>query len=108
MPIYDYKCKKCTSRFEMKKGYNEPHEAICPQCQGEAQLVFHPAPIIFKGSGFYVTDHKANNSAIADNGNGKGKAADIEKTKPSESGKKDESKSSETVATPTSSEKSGK
>jgi predicted nucleic acid-binding Zn ribbon protein len=31
---------------------------VCPRCEGKARRVFHAAPIIFKGSGFYVTDHR--------------------------------------------------
>ncbi|MBU2608674.1 MAG: FmdB family transcriptional regulator, partial [Chloroflexi bacterium] len=31
---------------------------ICPKCQGKARRVIHSVPIIFKGSGFYVTDHR--------------------------------------------------
>ena len=81
MPIYEYKCKKCASRFEQKKGFNEPSDATCPHCHSEADRVFLPAPIIFKGSGFYVTDHKTANSTLEDNG--KTKSAESEKTTPS-------------------------
>ena len=66
MPIYEYKCKKCFSSFELKKGFNEPSDATCPHCQSEADRVFYPAPIIFKGSGFYVTDHRTPNSTLED------------------------------------------
>jgi len=76
MPIYEYKCKKCYSSFELKKGFNEPSGATCPHCQGEADRVFYPAPIIFKGSGFYVTDHKTSNSTLEDAGT---KKADTDK-----------------------------
>jgi len=58
MPIYEYECNQCSHRFEVKQGFNDKPEAQCPQCQEAARRVFHPAPIIFKGSGFYVTDHR--------------------------------------------------
>ena len=63
MPIYQYTCSKCNSHFELKQGFHDEPEAMCPKCQHKARRLFVPAPIIFKGSGFYVTDHKKNNGA---------------------------------------------
>ncbi len=58
MPIYDYECKKCGRKFELRRSFGEDDEACCPDCRGEAVRVFTPVPVIFKGSGFYVTDHR--------------------------------------------------
>ena len=58
MPIYDYECCHCSFRFEMKQGFDEEPQAMCPQCQGRARRVFHSTPVIFKGGGFYVTDSR--------------------------------------------------
>ena len=58
MPIYEYECIHCGHRFELKQGFHDKPQAECPQCKKKAKRVFHPAPIIFKGSGFYVTDHR--------------------------------------------------
>lgn len=58
MPIYEYKCGACLHKYEMRKGFSEDSIAACPICQGEGQRLFSPVPIIFKGSGFYVTDYK--------------------------------------------------
>jgi putative FmdB family regulatory protein len=63
MPIYEYECGSCHHRFELKQGFHDKPQAECPQCNKKARRVFHPAPIIFKGSGFYVTDHKTSNPA---------------------------------------------
>ena len=63
MPTYDYECKKCHHRFELKKGFNEVSSAKCPECKGKAERIITSVPVIFKGSGFYVTDHKKNNPA---------------------------------------------
>ncbi|MFH1646521.1 MAG: FmdB family zinc ribbon protein [Chloroflexota bacterium] len=60
MPIYEYECNKCLHRFEVKQGFNDMPVAQCPQCNETARRVFLPAPIIFKGSGFYITDHRKN------------------------------------------------
>jgi putative FmdB family regulatory protein len=58
MPIYEYECGECSHRFEVKQGFNDKPQAKCPRCKEIARRVFHPTPIIFKGSGFYVTDHR--------------------------------------------------
>jgi len=60
MPIYEYECEKCSLRFELKKHFGEDGRASCPLCQGEARRIFSPVPIIFKGSGFYMTDSRRN------------------------------------------------
>jgi putative FmdB family regulatory protein len=60
MPTYEYECGNCRYRFDLRQGFDEEPEAMCPQCQERARRVFHPAPIIYKGSGFYVTDSRKN------------------------------------------------
>jgi putative FmdB family regulatory protein len=57
MPIYEYKCKACDLEFEVKRGFSESSGASCPNCQCQAQRIFSPVPIVFKGPGFYVTDN---------------------------------------------------
>ena len=57
MPVYEYKCSKCDESFEIKQSFNDKPITVCHRCGSEARRVFRPAPIIFKGSGFYVTDH---------------------------------------------------
>jgi len=78
MPIYEYECGRCGHRFEVKQGFKDKPQARCPQCQETARRVFHPTPIIFKGSGFYVTDHRPsekNPSSKSAEGSGAGKAS---------------------------------
>ena len=58
MPIYEYECSICHHRFERKQGFDEEPVAICPKCQGKSHRVIHSVPIIFKGSGFHITDHR--------------------------------------------------
>jgi putative FmdB family regulatory protein len=65
MPIYDYKCERCDACFEVKQSYDDKPVVTCHVCGGEARRQFSPVPIVFKGSGFYVTDHRANNSNIS-------------------------------------------
>ncbi len=58
MPIYEYECGTCHFRFERKQSFDEEPVAMCPECQGKARRVIHSTPVIFKGSGFYITDSR--------------------------------------------------
>ena len=60
MPTYEYECPVCSFRFELRRSFSENSPVSCPQCGCDAQLIFSPVPIIFKGSGFYSTDHRGN------------------------------------------------
>jgi len=60
LPTYDYQCTSCPCRFELRRSFSEDGPVSCPECGAEAQHVFTPVPIIFKGSGFYTTDYRGN------------------------------------------------
>jgi len=71
MPIYEYECVKCSLRFELKRQFSEDGSGFCPQCGSEARRLFSPVPIVFKGSGFYVTDNrKDHNESLSDKSDG--------------------------------------
>jgi putative FmdB family regulatory protein len=60
LPVYQYKCEKCDNEFELRKSFSDDSNHVqCPKCGEHAERVFVPSAIIFKGSGFYVTDYKA-------------------------------------------------
>lgn len=63
MPIYDYECGLCHFSFERRQRFDEEPVALCPKCQGKARRVLHSVPVIFKGSGFYVTDNRKGGTA---------------------------------------------
>lgn len=63
MPIYDYKCDACNHRFEAIQRFNDKPIDVCPKCQGKTRRVIHSTPIVFKGSGFYVTDSRGGSSS---------------------------------------------
>jgi putative FmdB family regulatory protein len=65
MPIYDYACDQCRHRFEARQSFADEPLTICPECQGHIRRVIHPSGIIFKGSGWYVTDSRDKKSAAA-------------------------------------------
>lgn len=81
MPVYEYECESCSCQFELKQSFTDESVAICPKCKKRARRVFVPVPVIFKGTGFYVTDHKSENSTL-------GKKPDIEKPVPAASKEK--------------------
>ena len=62
MPVYEYECGHCRNHFDLRQGFHEDAEAVCPQCQGQAKRVFYPTAVVFKGSGFYITDSRKNKS----------------------------------------------
>ncbi len=63
MPLYDYKCTQCEHHYETREGFDSPNRQPCPQCGGEAKRLLHPPPIVFKGSGFYITDSRKGSQA---------------------------------------------
>jgi len=59
MPTYEYECKKCGHRFEVFQAMSDEPVKKCPECGSAVRrLVSGGAGIIFKGSGFYVTETK--------------------------------------------------
>ncbi len=58
MPIYEYECGICSFRFERKQSFDAEPVAKCPECKEKARRVIHSIPVIFKGSGFYITDNR--------------------------------------------------
>lgn len=77
MPTYLYECENCGRFEEFQKITDDPLQD-CPECGGEVKKIIGSPGIIFKGSGFYSTDNKSNNSAVS-NGNSKDKGSN-EKT----------------------------
>ncbi len=62
MPVYEYECEHCGARFERIQSVKDEPIRQCPECSGAVHKVFHPAGIIFKGSGWYITDSRKSNS----------------------------------------------
>ena len=62
MPLYEYQCQDCGMRFERMQHMNDEPVKVCPECGGEVHRLIQPVGVIFKGSGFYVTDNRAKSS----------------------------------------------
>jgi putative FmdB family regulatory protein len=58
MPVYIYRCENCGVQFDKQQSFSEQPLTRCPEC-GKKTLrkVYQPVGIVFKGSGFYATDH---------------------------------------------------
>ena len=58
MPIYTYQCDNCGVQFEKQQKFSDVPLSRCPECGKKAlKKVYLPVGIVFKGSGFYATDH---------------------------------------------------
>jgi putative FmdB family regulatory protein len=104
MPTYDYSCTACEGNFEIFHGMAESGPAVCPGCGAEdslQKLLSAGSGLIFKGSGFYITDYKKNGSAQPSTeekaSEKKSEASETKETKPSDS-KPKESKGSKPAA----------
>ena len=85
MPVYTYRCESCGVQFERHQSFQDAPLKTCPECRKKSlKKVITPTRVIFKGSGFYATDHR---SASGDSSRD---------TKPEKTEKKEESKPSET------------
>ncbi len=63
MPTYEYECETCGIRFERFQRITEEALKQCPECDGPVHRVLFPVGIVFKGSGWYCTDHRSGSSS---------------------------------------------
>lgn len=64
MPIYTYRCENCGVQFDRRQHFEDKPLVKCPECSKESlRKVFLPVGIVFKGSGFYATDHRSPSGA---------------------------------------------
>jgi putative FmdB family regulatory protein len=80
MPTYEYQCTKCDHSFEIVQKITEDSITICDKCGGRLRKLLFPVGIVFKGSGFYVTDNRRPQPISSSDGNGSnGKKDSVEK-----------------------------
>ena len=85
MPVYTYRCDSCGVQFERHQSFQDAPLKTCPECRKKSlKKIITPTRIIFKGSGFYATDHRSASGSTSHN------------SKPEKTEKKEESKVSET------------
>ncbi len=101
MPTYDYQCENCKNTFEFFQSMKDEPMTLCPECGHNTlkKLVSLPAGLIFKGTGFYLTDYAKKNSSPSGNVSGSTTSgtSDVssvkENTQTKDKAKKKESKS---------------
>ena len=60
MPVYAYRCESCGVHFERQQSFSEAPLKRCPECnKNTLRKVIGPVGVVFKGSGFYATDHRS-------------------------------------------------
>jgi putative FmdB family regulatory protein len=58
MPVYTYQCENCGVQFDKQRSFSDQPLVRCPECGKRAlRKIYQPVGIVFKGSGFYATDH---------------------------------------------------
>ncbi len=59
MPIYSYRCESCGVQFDHRQRFSDEPLKVCPECEEPAlRKLIQPVGVVFKGSGFYVTDNR--------------------------------------------------
>lgn len=60
MPVYTYRCSNCGVQFDQQQKFSDAPLTRCPECDKKTlHKVYQPVGIVFKGSGFYATDHRS-------------------------------------------------
>jgi putative FmdB family regulatory protein len=60
MPVYAYRCQSCGIQFERQQKFEDKPLTRCPECRkGTVRRILQPPAIVFKGSGWYATDHRS-------------------------------------------------
>ena len=90
MPLYEYQCQACGVRFERRQHMNDDSVKVCPECGGGVHRLIQPVGVIFKGSGFYVTDNRGKSSTSRPGGVKKPKEDSKESESTSDSSEKSE------------------
>jgi putative FmdB family regulatory protein len=64
MPVYTYRCDSCGVQFERQQSFADAPLKICPECRKKSlKKVISPIRVVFKGSGFYSTDHRPSSAS---------------------------------------------
>jgi putative FmdB family regulatory protein len=75
MPLYEYQCDACGSRFEVIQKYSDAPVAACTSCGGAVKKLMSSPAIQFKGSGWYITDYARKGSTGAGSPSSSGESA---------------------------------
>jgi putative FmdB family regulatory protein len=98
MPTYSYRCTACGHQFDQFQRFSDDPLTECPSCKGLVKRVLHPVGVVFKGSGWYITDSRKPTSG-ENGGSDKAEKSDAKAGK--ESTAPDSSKKSGNADAPT-------
>ncbi len=69
MPVYTYRCQGCGAKFTQKESFLDKPLKRCPECHiGIVRRVLQLPAIVFKGSGWYSTDHRSPSGGTSPSG----------------------------------------
>ncbi len=86
MPVYTYRCESCGVQFERHQSFTDEPLKTCPECRKKSlKKVITPTRIIFKGSGFYATDHRSPSGSSKPSSGARAADSKSEKTESSPS-----------------------
>ena len=81
MPTYTYKCDSCGVVFEKYQKFSDKALTRCPECsKGKVRRLLQPPAIVFKGAGWYATDHRSPSGQSAKKSDGDSGKAETEKS----------------------------
>jgi putative FmdB family regulatory protein len=66
MPTYTYECDSCGHGFEAVQRFADEPLTECPQCSASIRRVIQPVGVVFKGSGWYITDSRPKSTGEGD------------------------------------------
>jgi len=96
MPVYAYRCESCGVHFERQQSFSEAPLKRCPECnKNTLRKVIGPVGVVFKGSGFYATDHRSPSGMKSSSSKDESSSSEKSESKASTESAKSESKSSE-------------
>lgn len=94
MPIYEYKCKKCSKHHEIMQKITDEPLSVCPACGGAMKKLISNTSFVLKGTGWYATDY------ASDKKKGTQKKAETAKNTGTKTEAKGESKPEKKTGTP--------
>lgn len=73
MPTYQYACTDCDHAFDLVQPFSEDSLTVCPACEGRLRKIFNAVGVVFKGSGFYRNDSRADSRTESESASAKSK-----------------------------------
>jgi putative FmdB family regulatory protein len=100
MPTYGYRCDACGHQFEAFQKFSEDPLRVCPACGESIRRVIHPVGVVFKGSGWYITDSRPKSTEGTAASDKPDKTEKTDKKDKTDGTEKSEKKESVAEATP--------